>query len=101
MKPTSSARLLNRTKDMLDRCTLSSRELHRRSHVGYDWLVKFRAEPQLRKLNPTVRQLQQLHDFLVLYHAALDQVTAEAGEAANSDDEEAARSTAAVDTVAA
>jgi hypothetical protein len=57
-------RLLSRTRYLLRRCELPTGELARRAGVGDPWLSKFRSEISGYN-NPTVKNCQRLHDFLL------------------------------------
>lgn len=53
--------LLQKTRDLLDKCDLSLPEIANMSGVGYEWLKRFkrRADP-----DPRVSRVETLHNFL-------------------------------------
>jgi hypothetical protein len=53
--------LLQKTRELLDKCDLSLPEVANMSGLGYEWLKRFkrRATP-----DPTVSRVETLHNFL-------------------------------------
>lgn len=60
--PMEDQPILDKTIDLLENCDLGLPEISNMSGLGYEWLKRFkRGEIP----NPGVRNIQQLHDFLV------------------------------------
>ena len=53
--------LLQKTRELLDKCDLSLPEIANMSGVGYEWLKRFKREADP---DPRVSRVQTLHNFL-------------------------------------